>query len=99
MININFALTYLQAYFILANILSFLLYGYDKLKALKSNKNTKRVSENKLLLSTFVGGVVGSVLAMIIFRHKIKKASFLIKFFLTVIVQIVIFYLLIKKII
>ena len=97
MININFALSYLQAYFILANILSFLLYAYDKLKSLKSGKNVRRVSENKLLLSTFVGGDIGSVIAMLMFRHKIKKPSFLIKFFIVIIVQLVVFYLLIKK--
>jgi len=99
MISVNFAITYLQAYFVLANILSFMLYGYDKLKALKSGKNTKRVSEKNLLLSTFVGGTLGSVLAMLLFRHKIKKASFLIKFFLVVLVQVGIFYMVIKKII
>ena len=98
MININFALSYLQAYLILANILSFLLYGYDKLKSLKSSKNTRRVSENKLLLSSFVGGTIGSIISMLMFRHKIKKASFLIKFFLVIIIQIVLFYILIKKI-
>jgi len=97
MININFALSYLQAYFILANILSFLLYAYDKLKSLKSGKNVRRVSENKLLLSTFVGGDIGSVIAMLMFRHKIKKPSFLIKFFIVIIIQLVVFYLLIKK--
>ena len=97
MININFTLSYLQAYFILANLLSFLLYGYDKLKSLKSGKNIRRVSENKLLLSTFAGGDIGSIIAMLIFRHKIKKPSFLIKFFLIIVVQIILFYLLIKK--
>jgi uncharacterized membrane protein YsdA (DUF1294 family) len=67
MINISFALSYLQAYIILANILSFMLFGYDKLKSLKSSKKTRRVSENKLLLSSFVGGSIGSILAMIMF--------------------------------
>ena len=99
MINISFALSYLQAYIILANILSFMLFGYDKLKSLKSSKKTRRVSENKLLLSSFVGGSIGSILAMMMFRHKIKKPSFLIKFFLIVVIQTVIFYILIKKLI
>jgi len=99
MINISFALSYLQAYIILANILSFMLFGYDKLKSLKSSKKTRRVSENKLLLSSFIGGSIGSILAMMMFRHKIKKPSFLIKFFLIVVIQTVIFYILIKKLI
>jgi uncharacterized membrane protein YsdA (DUF1294 family) len=99
MVNISFALSYLQAYIVLANILSFMLYGYDKLKSLKSSKKTRRVSENRLLLSSFVGGSIGSILAMLMFRHKIKKPSFLIKFFLVVVIQTVVFYILIKKMI
>jgi uncharacterized membrane protein YsdA (DUF1294 family) len=75
------------------SLVSFILYAYDKLQALKKSQ---RVSEMKLLGSSLLGGSVGSILAMLIFRHKIKKASFIIKFSLVVIIQAVGFYLYLK---
>jgi uncharacterized membrane protein YsdA (DUF1294 family) len=70
-----------------------MIYGYDKAQALKTDKNISRVSENKLLFSTLLGGIIGSLSAMLIFRHKIKKPSFMIKFFLIVILQMVLIFL------
>jgi uncharacterized membrane protein YsdA (DUF1294 family) len=70
------------------------MYGYDKIISI--SKHTNRISEIKLLLSTFIGGTIGSLLAMGLFRHKIKKASFMIKFSLVVIAQVAIIYAYIK---
>ena len=92
MININFTLTYFELYLILINISSFILYGYDKLQALKNSRNITRISENKLLFFSLLGGFFGSTLAMFIFRHKIKKVSFIIKFAIVTIIQIVTIY-------
>lgn len=89
MIHIDFTLTYIELYFILINIFTFILYSFDKLQAMRVEKNISRVSELQLLFFTFVGGTVGSILAMVIFRHKIKKISFLWKFILVCILQIV----------
>ncbi|MEA3330123.1 MAG: DUF1294 domain-containing protein [Campylobacterota bacterium] len=97
MISISFTLTYLQIYLIVISFFSFSLYAYDKFQSLKS-KNAQRVSEKKLLLSSLLGGTIGSMLSMIVFRHKIKKASFLIKFIIVILVQIVIIYFVIKEI-
>ena len=96
MININMTLSYFELYLILISTASFLLYAYDKLQALKNSKNITRVSEKKLLLSSLIGGSVGSLLAMLIFRHKIKKASFIIKFSIVIILQVVAIYFYIK---
>lgn len=74
-----------------------MLYAYDKLQSLKSTKNIQRVSEKKLLFTTLLGGTVGSILAMIILRHKIKKASFIIKFSVVVIIQAIVTFLYIKQ--
>ncbi|WP_294964228.1 DUF1294 domain-containing protein [Sulfurimonas sp.] len=79
MIYFSFALSYFQIYLIFINSISFLLYAYDKLLSLNIHKKPQRISENKLLISTLLGGTVGSVLAMFTFRHKIKKTSFIIK--------------------
>jgi uncharacterized membrane protein YsdA (DUF1294 family) len=71
------------------------VYGYDKLVAIRNNngKNISRISENKLLFIAFIGGIFGSISAMIIFRHKIKKVPFVVKFILVLMTQIVIFWL------
>lgn len=55
------------------NVLSFLIYGLDKLKA-KYHK--WRISEKTLLLLAILGGSYGSYFAMILFRHKTRKPLF-----------------------
>ncbi len=99
MIHIDFTLTYPQAYLLGINTISFFLYFYDKIQALKTTKNISRISENKLLLSSLLGGSIGSLVSMLIFRHKIKKNTFIIKFLLVVIIQIATIFLYIKGII
>jgi uncharacterized membrane protein YsdA (DUF1294 family) len=57
------------------NILTFILFGVDKHLALK---NKRRISENNLHTFSILGGFVGAFLAMFLFRHKIKKLSFIL---------------------
>ena len=73
MIHIDFILTYFQIYLIFSNTVAFILYGYDKMQAIKNSRNISRVSEKSLLFSTFVGGIVGSLLAMIVFTWTLTK--------------------------
>jgi len=56
-----------------------------------------RISEFVLLLLSFLGGSVGSLLGMFIFRHKISKTSFKIKFGLIFLVQILIIFYYLKS--
>lgn len=77
-------------YFTAISILSFLLFGLDKQKA---RQNKRRISEFTLLLVSFLGGSLGSFLAMFIFRHKTSKTSFKIKFGLILLAQILIIFL------
>ncbi|WP_034753408.1 DUF1294 domain-containing protein [Chryseobacterium daeguense] len=74
---------------IIINLVCFIVFGFDKKRAVK---HQKRISEKTLLAVTFLGGTIGAVFGMIIFRHKISKASFLIKFGVIVLIQIIIFY-------
>jgi len=97
MISFNFTLTYFQVYFLGINLIAFTLYAYDKLQSLKNRKNTQRVSEKKLLFTTLLGGTIASILAIVIFRHKIKKVSFIIKFSVVVIIQAIVTFLYIKQ--
>lgn len=59
---------------------------YDK-KLAQNNK--RRISEQTLLFWVALGGTIGSSLAMSIFRHKIAKTSYLLKFFGIVSLQII----------
>lgn len=60
---------------ILWNIFVFLLYGFDKLSAIKK---WQRISEKTLLTCSFSLGGVGAILGMNIFRHKTKHLKFTI---------------------
>lgn len=88
MISFNITLSYFQIYLIVINFIAFGIYIYDKLIAISESKTIYRVSEIKLLVSSLLGGTAGSIVAMIIFRHKIKKVSFMVKFVLVVAMQI-----------
>ena len=55
------------------NLVSFTLYGLDKLKA---KKDLWRIRESTLLLIALLGGSVGALLGMEVFRHKTKHWQF-----------------------
>ncbi|UWX61529.1 DUF1294 domain-containing protein [Chryseobacterium oranimense] len=71
------------------NLFSFIVFGWDKRLSVK---HKRRIPESTLLGITFIGGTVGAVLGMLIFRHKISKISFLVKFGLVVLIQVVVIY-------
>lgn len=79
-------------YFLILNGIAFMLMAYDKHLA-KTKK--QRISELTLLSFVFFGGTIGSGLAMLIFRHKISKISYLWKFWGILFIQILMswFYL------
>lgn len=87
-------MTPLIYFFLLVNFIAFVLIGYDKQQAIK-NKN--RISEKTLLTWVVFGGTIGSSLAMLIFRHKTSKTSYLLKFFGIILIQILGVYLLITN--
>jgi len=60
-------------YFVFINGISFFCYGFDKWMAIR---NKRRLSEKFLFWLSFVGGSVGSLFGMILFRHKIRKFLF-----------------------
>lgn len=59
--------------FVVLNVVTFWVYGIDKLKA---KKGWWRVPERTLLLLAFLGGSIGARLAMQMFRHKTQHAAF-----------------------
>ncbi|SHO72452.1 DUF1294 domain-containing protein [Flavobacterium cucumis] len=76
-------------YLIVINNLCFLTFGYDKWQA---KKNKRRISEFKLLFLTGVGGTIGGIVSMYLFKHKTNKFSFTLAFYAIAILQIVLFY-------
>lgn len=62
------------AYLITVNIVAFSLMGIDKYKA---KKKQWRIPERTLFLSAAVGGSIGAMYGMHLFRHKTKHKSFL----------------------
>ena len=79
----------LMYFCIVINIITFLVFGYDKWQA-KNNK--RRISEFHLLLLTAIGGTIGGLLGMNFFKHKTNKFSFILNFYAIAILQIVLLY-------
>lgn len=70
---------------VLVNLLTFVLYGVDKLRAKQADR---RIPERTLLLLPYLGGSVGALLGMWIFRHKTKHLKFRILVPLALLLQI-----------
>ena len=83
-------LNLLFIYLIFANLLSFLLMGLDKYKA---RKRLWRIKESTLFLTSVIGGSLGSLLGMFLFRHKTKHTKFLIGMPVILIVHISVMFL------
>ena len=62
-------------YFIMINIVSFLMFGVDKKRSVKKKY---RISEAFLFLLSIVGGCFGSLFGMFYYHHKNRKLKFLI---------------------
>ncbi len=64
---------YLIAYLLIINAMGLLFMHMDKEKA---RKNKWRISENTLLTIAALGGSVGSLWGMYLFRHKTRHLKF-----------------------
>lgn len=89
--NIDIVVSWLVA----VNLVTFAMYGFDKSVA---RRGGKRISERELLILALIGGSLGAILGMQVFRHKSKKRSFQMRLLLILLVQVVlviayIFYL------
>jgi uncharacterized membrane protein YsdA (DUF1294 family) len=68
-------------------ILPFLIYGIDKLFA---KLGFFRIPEKALLATTFFFGIIGSIAAMMIFKNKTRKTSFLHNFKVIALLRIIV---------
>ena len=76
------------------NLLAFALYGVDKVKA---KKGAWRIPEATLLLVAFLGGSMGALLGMEVFRHKTRHAKFRILVPLFLILHIALAVYMVKR--
>ncbi len=72
--------------FLALNLLTFIIYGIDKLKA----KNAKwRISEATLIFFAIIGGSIGAWLGLQVWRHKTQHKKFYIGIPVILILQVV----------
>lgn len=60
-------------YLLIVNLIGFALMGIDKAKA---RKNKWRIPEKTLFFFAIIGGSIGSIAGMQVFRHKTQHNSF-----------------------
>ena len=60
-------------YLMVINIVTFLVYGIDKIKA---KQGSWRISEATLLIFAVIGGSIGALLGMKIWHHKTMHKKF-----------------------
>ena len=77
-------------YLIVINILTFAVYGIDKWKA---KQGSWRISEATLLMLAVIGGTIGALLGMQVWRHKTMHKKFKYGLPLILLAQIVLIYL------
>jgi uncharacterized membrane protein YsdA (DUF1294 family) len=84
----------LLIYFLVINVLEFVIAGFDKFAAIKQKR---RIPENTLFFLAFIGGSIGLLIAMLLFRHKTSKISFIVKFGTIIVIQVLLYYFLYYK--
>lgn len=73
-------------YLLIINAAALILMLVDKIKA---KQNLWRIPEKILFLAAILGGSVGSLLGMYLFRHKTKHFSFILGMPLILAVQLI----------
>lgn len=73
--NFNNYELYFLIYIVLINSITFMVYGADKNRA--RNKQW-RIPELTLILLCLIGGAIGGLISMVIYKHKLSKKRFYI---------------------
>lgn len=64
---------FLFFYLIILNLITFIIMFADKRRAIR---HQWRIPEKTIFLFSFLGGSLGAILSMYLFRHKTKHLSF-----------------------
>ncbi len=86
-------ITFLIIYFVIINIVGFAVMGIDKRKAVK---RSFRIPEATLFIVALIGGSIGSILGMQVFRHKTRHWYFVFGMPAILIIQIALLILLLS---
>lgn len=78
-------LTVAFLYVVIMNIIGVMMMGIDKSRA---KRHAWRIPERTLFLISLLGGSVGSLAGMYLFRHKTKHMKFVIGMPLILLIQI-----------
>lgn len=81
-----FSIQNIIIYFIIINLIGFFVMWLDKQKA---KRGAWRIPEKTLFIITGLGGGIGTIAGMYIFRHKTRKIGFVIGFPFITILEIV----------
>lgn len=88
--NVIFVIT---VYLTAVNLIGFALMGFDKWKA---RKHAWRIPEATLFIVAVIGGSVGSILGMQVFRHKTRHWYFVYGMPAILLLQLALVFLLMK---
>ena len=87
-------LKYLIVYLVIINLVGFLAMVIDKRRA---KKGEWRIKEGSLFMITLLGGGIGTIAGMYLFRHKTKKLKFTVGLPTIFIVEVVLIITLLIK--
>lgn len=76
-------------YLLVINIISFILMYVDKKKAIN---HQWRISEHTLMVVSLIGGSIGTILGLKIFRHKTKHVKFYVGVPIIFFIQLILSY-------
>ncbi|MDU5970735.1 MAG: DUF1294 domain-containing protein [Finegoldia magna] len=79
-----------STYFLIINLITFLAFLIDKRKAVH---NKYRIAENVLIFLCIIGGFIGALNSMVIFKHKLYKKKFTITIPLISLIYLILFVL------
>lgn len=77
----------ITAYLLAINLIGLSMMYIDKRKAIKGSW---RIPEKTLLLVAMLGGSIGTIIGMYLFRHKTKKLRFTIGFPIILLTEIIV---------
>ena len=81
------------SYYLIINLLTFIIWGYDKFRA---TFQQWRVPEKTLTLLIILGGGLGALLGITVFRHKSRKLQYKILSMAFICVHITLFVYVLK---
>lgn len=81
-----FSIQNIIIYLVIINIIGFLIMFIDKQKA---KKGKWRIPEKTLFIITAIGGGIGTIAGMYVFRHKTQKIAFVIGLPMITILEII----------